>query len=306
MQLCFSPDTSDLPDPAIVEAYCKDDKNPGPSIPNPQFLWSHPLSHKWNDDLVDAISEAFLDCLRRDTTTERQFLKLPVIKRALLAKLKPIAGAYRKSLPPPAYTGETAEEKQLRIEVEKEALKKKKRRVQRRSNVSKPHRRDLCIPIYPFHQVYQRRSKKLQALLKRDDREYWAVILTIVTLLGKDGVSSDETDFEGDSITPRTLKRVGKPWIHPTVAALVREVDTAPLPKSLRSGPPQMRRLHDVPPAVHDPDSHTMQPVKGLPENLYCSIWYRGLSDLEKKRLKAKPNMVLPTRVESSESTRRT
>lgn len=138
MRLCTSPEPTDLPNVKLVEAYCSDSSNPGPSLPDPAILWTHPMSHPWNETIIDMIADAFLTCLRADESTEPQFLKPAFVRTALIAKLKPIGVKLRKQLPRPLGPVESAEEMQSRLQTEQETMKKAKRRRERRSNVS-PH-----------------------------------------------------------------------------------------------------------------------------------------------------------------------
>lgn len=120
-------------------------------------------------------------------------------------------------------------------------------------------------------------------ILKGKNLTYWTDILTVVAMLGEDGMSSEETDWPGDSERPRTTMHVEKPWLNAPVSALLKQIDGA---GSSKTAPTDGPRSGD-----ENPNSHTMQAVEGLPVNFYCPRWYRGLSIKQKKRLGAKSPM---------------
>jgi hypothetical protein len=114
-------------------------------------------------------------------------------------------------------------------------------------------------------------------------------------MLGYGGMSTDETDTEGDRNTVKTLRRCDKPWRDLTISRMwevIEEYDimTRKTEKKERVGNPGLLRL---PSMVTQPVS-TSAPVRFLPKNFYRPTWWLSQHEHVQCDLLSKPERLLP------------
>ncbi|KAH6877400.1 hypothetical protein BKA70DRAFT_1448185 [Coprinopsis sp. MPI-PUGE-AT-0042] len=259
----------------------------GPSLPVPQFAFQEPITSPWNQELVELIVQELLPTLRQlqhaheasgeDLYPDEYLTKDFAIER-LHIKLKHTFAAYRKTLPPPPFSPETPEAKQQRLE-EEGALRK---RFNRRSN----RRRNL----------HAQRMDTVQSYILKDP-EVWVKVLKVLSDLGPDAMSSDESGPETTGrYNPKVFWRVPKPWLSPSITALMQGIDAQPLKRK----PGVSARHRTSPPAQHVRthnevlDAHNMAYVGELPSNWYNPMFLSSLRPIALQNLAVKDEVEVP------------
>jgi hypothetical protein len=127
------------------------------------------------------------------------------------------------------------------------------------------------------------------------DPGIWSEIHQVLLALGKDGMSSDETDQEGRAIHASTirLRRIRLNWANEDISLLWRAVDSYYNPfkptGAPKNGTKPMPRIYA---SVHT--NQTREPPAGLPRNFYDNIYWASLPPVRQRRLNPAPAKALP------------
>ena len=118
------------------------------------------------------------------------------------------------------------------------------------------------------------------------------------TELGPDGMSSDETEKEGNDLAPKVLRHIPKVGLSTDVSALWRAVEAheKKTDSSPKRGNHAYQCIHSSQP-VAIPPNMACSPVRGLPANYYSEIWWKSLSKAQQAELERKPAKALPSYV---------
>ncbi|KAH6911761.1 hypothetical protein BKA70DRAFT_1423517 [Coprinopsis sp. MPI-PUGE-AT-0042] len=257
----------------------------GPTIPLPQFAFQEPLTSQWNQEIVGLIVDAFLPGLTTAQEKCRElgeeaypdrFMTKAFAVNKLQGKLRHTFALYRSRLPPPSPE---------RVEKESELRKK----LNRRSN----RRRGLHV----------QRMKVANANLMKDPQT-WAQVLSILNKLGPDSMSSDES--ETGEISSNVYWRIPKPWLSPSITALMRGIDIQK-PSKQKPGNPSRYRIDPPDQQVRTPnetlDSHNMAYVGGLPSNWYNRFFVMGLRPLALEKLDMAAEVEVPSLAQAAPAT---
>lgn len=165
-------------------------------------------------------------------------------------------------------------------------------------------RLSLLSSLTPF-QTYTRRAKIIKHHKELGvDVEFWGGMGGVLEMLGRQGMSSDESENEEPtqpSPTARARKRVRrKPrnWLNPQIALLWERVEKSynALPEESRRGNPPYERIFAANPS---PSPDTSKPqylsvVKHLPTNWYDRLYWVGLTSQAQKSVSKTAPIPLP------------
>ncbi|KAF8880257.1 hypothetical protein BD779DRAFT_1473896 [Infundibulicybe gibba] len=131
--------------------------------------------------------------------------------------------------------------------------------------------------------LYQTRLR----ICREDKKQIWKVLADMVSSLGVDGQSSDESDGETHLVR-------FKEWRSAEILELLEFIDenrktTNNYGNPIGGAQPHARIRPTYPPA----SAH--QPVAGLPKNFYSRAWYDSLTDIQQKQLAASAPIELPS-----------
>ncbi|KAH6910962.1 hypothetical protein BKA70DRAFT_1220042 [Coprinopsis sp. MPI-PUGE-AT-0042] len=140
--------------------------------------------------------------------------------------------------------------------------------------------------------VFQRRCKVASAA--RDDPEEaaaWEKAYAVLVALDANGMSSDESDYEGGSKGKTRIRSV--PWRARGITSLMKLIDsnvaTTNAAGGQKAGNPGLKRVRE-----RLPKASRRRAKRGLPVNYYNAEWYQQLSAQEKVELGALPEEEFP------------
>ncbi|KDR77048.1 hypothetical protein GALMADRAFT_210206 [Galerina marginata CBS 339.88] len=202
------------PDPAVVAAYQKL-LHPGPSRQDPLLLWSKPLTHAWNRQVVTILSKDFVEYAK-----EKQLVKLVILlgdnvqnpdsipdkiaeigsikqlisskldaRRMILQKIARRVDAMTDKSMSTAEIAATLEEKRISAKVRSRRSERRKVRFVRRFDII---------------------DEKLHSLAVLQDPEaltFWQSIQKFYALFGPADASSDETEREATNLVSKRVRR---------------------------------------------------------------------------------------------------
>jgi hypothetical protein len=141
--------------------------------------------------------------------------------------------------------------------------------------------------------VFNRRCKVADAA--RDDPEEaatWEKVREVLTTLDANGMSSDESDYEGGGSKSKTRVR-SVPWRSRGITALMRGIDdnvaTTNAAGGQKAGNPGLKRVRE-----RLPKASRRKAKRGLPRNYYDAEWYQQLSAQERLELGALAEATFP------------
>ncbi|KAK0505490.1 hypothetical protein EDD18DRAFT_1344311 [Armillaria luteobubalina] len=240
----------------------------GPTPPiNPMRPDWRSLKSRWNLDLAEAFYIQF--CENADNPKEYEFLKNDILV-AFENKLKYLRGHVFKATP---LRDESSDQTQ-------ECL-----------NASLKHRHDISRPTQ--HRLMLRDVRLEIAgnnMNLGDDRVDlgWRSVYEMLSLLGREGISSDKSDAEGG---PYIVKR--RTWRSEELTQLLNIIDSSYDRKNIYGNARPGNRPH-VRMRCRRATASERAPIRGLPLNFYDCDWYQLLTDVEKQLLHPEPEMELP------------
>jgi hypothetical protein len=107
----------------------------GPTLDNPKFDWLNPFTTPWNDMMAFQLANDFKANVLSSVPYGSEWDDVANLTKFITRKLNRIRQAYKDSLPPPAGSSETGEQKASRVFVRDKKRSKAKRRVSRRIGV---------------------------------------------------------------------------------------------------------------------------------------------------------------------------
>ncbi|KAK0207764.1 hypothetical protein IW262DRAFT_1302429 [Armillaria fumosa] len=240
----------------------------GPTLPiNPMRPDWHSLKFRWNLDLAEAFYIQF--CENTNNPKEYEFSKNNILV-AFENKLKYLRGHVFKATP---LRDESSDQTQERL------------------NASLKHRRDISRPTQCRLTL---RDVRLEIAGNNmnlgDDRvdPGWRSVYEMLSLLGREGISSDESDAEGG---PYIVKR--RTWHSEELTQLLDIIDSSYDRKNIYGNARPGNRPH-VCMRCRRAMASERAPIRGLPLNFYDHDWYQLLMDVEKQLLRPEPEMELP------------
>lgn len=264
---------------------------PGPTRPI-EIDWSVQLgAHSWNVEAISLMAQICLEELLEDPATVEECNKRDLtithyrVQKAMKRKLNKIGREIRR----------VAENGADALKQHEEAVKTKDRRTTRRNTV-----RYCCISFThgklnsPFPQMYKRRLRIIQENKHRDPI-LWCRIEKVLTTIGIQGMSGDETDA-----TPRRIKemrRLKHPWLNPGITELWVALDSYEdaindellIKIRHRRGNVGLPRTNGI-----RQDSSIAAPRR-LPRNWYADDWWRTLTEGAQRAVAAKESIGIPT-----------
>ncbi|SJL15204.1 uncharacterized protein ARMOST_18690 [Armillaria ostoyae] len=250
--------------PEEVEEY----ESGGPTpLANPMRPDWGSLGSRWNLDLAEAFYIQF--CKDAENPAKYEFSKNDILV-AFENKLKYLRGYVNKAAP-------------LRNETSAQALE--------RFNASLKHRRDISRPT---QRRLTLRDVRLEIAGNNMDLgggsvdARWKSVYTMLNLLGREGISSDESDGEGG---PCMVKR--RTWRSSELTQLLNITDESYDWKNAYSNARPGNRPHE---RIRHRRATALKraPIRGLPINFYDRDWYQLLTDVEKRLLRPQDEMRLP------------
>ncbi|KAK0488158.1 hypothetical protein EDD18DRAFT_1359844 [Armillaria luteobubalina] len=240
----------------------------GPTPPiNPMRPDWRSLKSRWNLDLAEAFYIQF--CENADNPKEYEFSKNDILV-AFENKLKYLRGHVFKATP---LRDESSDQTQERL------------------NASLKHRRDISRPT---QRCLTLRDVRLEIAGNNmnlgDDRvdPGWRSVYEMLSLLGREGISSDESDAEGG---PYIVKR--RTWRSEELTQLLDIIDSSYDRKNIYGNARPGNRPH-VRMRRRRATASERAPIRGLPLNFYDRDWYQLLTNVEKQLLRPEPEMELP------------
>lgn len=109
----------DPPGREHVNDFQKHGRSPSILNPYPAIDWTALFSSAWNREPIGMSSDSFLEKILEHVGIETKLKDKTFIKSALVNKLKPRATNWCNEQPPHPLTGETAEQKQARLDAKK-------------------------------------------------------------------------------------------------------------------------------------------------------------------------------------------
>ncbi|KAF8871218.1 hypothetical protein BD779DRAFT_1478367 [Infundibulicybe gibba] len=233
-------------------------------LEDPRFDWFTSFSSKWNDELLYLLAVDFLPKLK-DTEAikfEEEWRDVDYIKDKIARKLMHTRCEYKDRAPPDPSSSESLAVKTSRVKKNKERVHKQTRRNSRRSG------------------TYERRKRIIKERLHENPR-FWRRAGELLSELGEEGMSSNETETEGSSLMPKTV--ISAFW--EAVECCGRVLSTVPGNSGFR---------------IYTPHASSRNPkervccVPNLPGNYYCDLWWRSLSKAKQSAVGKKPDQDLP------------
>lgn len=120
--------------------------------------------------------------------------------------------------------------------------------------------------------LYNARKKALLKFSASDDYEAWTRMLT---LLGVDGTSSDETEEETEGSKIRQVQRIPKLWRNDRIDILLRVLDKASLVPDLLGRKPKGHQRRRLRTGDHPTLSNTNLSSLKYPRNFYDIDWIK-------------------------------
>ncbi|TFK17175.1 hypothetical protein FA15DRAFT_711062 [Coprinopsis marcescibilis] len=242
----------------------------GPPLLNPlQPSWSRIGEKKclWNISLRQQFAE-FIIKVTEYTEADRAEIK-DIYHEKITRLVRYMGKAANKE-------GENDEGRDERLMAEASVARKKARVVARR------------------HTIFGKRKEITEE--ERDDAQdevVWRDFHKVVSVLGYNGMSSDESDYDNDgNPTGKAFVR-HMDWRAPAIGTILKHIDQDEKMTGAYGGPKagncglKRKRKMDARP--------TRRPAKaGLPINFYHPTWYSTLSKELKRELDVKPEMPLP------------
>ncbi|KAK7056787.1 hypothetical protein VNI00_002504 [Paramarasmius palmivorus] len=267
-----------IPDVAVtpeeVSSYTHSD-GPAPDIEQDDFLrvyWDK-LECSWNQELCEQMVEYFL---RRNQSLycaeeDKEFCRGFFWQR--LRTLQKVIQWHRPK------QGEAVED--LRHRLSSTQVKQGRKKRQRTRRVALWNKRKNTA---------QRRSE----IGNLEQKSTWHTIGDIVTQLGPDGMSSDESDGEGRG----TCKVRAKIWRSNDITDLLQYVDDSGRKTTIygNAAPVNNRKAYRRVRSLSNPTSDRGT-VPGLPANFYDPEWLRSLPPVERTALLTQAEATLPSRV---------
>ncbi|SJL15218.1 uncharacterized protein ARMOST_18704 [Armillaria ostoyae] len=250
--------------PEEVEEY----ESGGPTpLANPMRPDWGSLGSRWNLDLAEAFYIQF--CKDAENPTKYEFSKNDILV-AFENKLKYLRGYVNKAAP-------------LRNETSAQALE--------RFNASLKHRRDISRPTQcrlTLRDVRLEIAGNNMNLGGGSVDVRWKSVYTMLNLLGREGISSDESDGEGG---PCMVK--WRTWRSSELTQLLDITDESYDWKNAYSNARPGNRPHE---RIRHRRATALKraPIRGLPINFYDRDWYQLLMDVEKRLLRPQDEMRLP------------
>jgi hypothetical protein len=120
--------------------------------------------------------------------------------------------------------------------------------------------------------------------------------VTIHEALGKDGMSSDETDREDSGVVrgpTMRVRRIRRHWVNEELSSLWKAVDSYynPLKPSgaPKSGTKPVPRIY-----ASLRTNHIREPPNGLPRNFYDDMYWASLTAVRRRQLRPAPSVPIP------------
>lgn len=117
----------------------------------------------------------------------------------------------------------------------------------------------------------------------------------MLAALGYSGMTSDETETEGDRNSVKTLRRCDKPWRDLSLSHMWEAIEEYDIvvrktEKKSKLGNPGLPRL----PSTATKSVSISAPIRFLPKNFYRSTWWLSQHEYVQCDLQPKPERPLP------------
>jgi hypothetical protein len=123
--------------------------------------------------------------------------------------------------------------------------------------------------------------------------------MAIHEALGKDGMSSDETDREDSGVArgpTMRVRRIRRHWIDEKISSLWNAVESYYNPFKLSGAPKSgTKPLPRIYAPLHA--NHLREPPNGLPRNFYNDMYWASLTSVRRRQLQPAPAMPIPALV---------
>lgn len=145
----------------------------------------------------------------------------------------------------------------------------------------------LVADVYLL-QTHDRRGRIIDRYFDTNP-SFWGQVQAVYDALGRDGMSSDETDTERTSDGPKKVRRVARVWLSNPVSAMWEKVESYHYD---HAGPKAGNKAFE---RISAPtNSSTARAICGLPKNYYDPVWWTSLIPVDQQLLEPRDEVALP------------
>ena len=200
--------------------------HPGPTKEHMPISWTSSMGHAWNTKVIQLLAAEFKEnvkaCLYQKMTTlpndrNGQYSVFNIIQRKLSSHQATLQKISRKRM----MAGHLSQlEFAEMMSNEKTAVGLRKRRIERKKNVSHLRFRDSLLKADRTTQLWIRRAEIIMEAIDSPDKEaeLWGEIQQVFDHLEVHDMSSDETETEADFSAAKTVRRIRKYWINEDIS----------------------------------------------------------------------------------------
>ncbi|KAH9479720.1 hypothetical protein JR316_0008315 [Psilocybe cubensis] len=295
------------PEESVVKLYIEMQTSTGPDPKNLLLLWSSPMSHPWNQQVLNLLLDDLSNYVK-----DKALLQLTQLAERSIGADTDVLELF-DGIVSPASVKHILEKKLDNCRQRIQTSMRKVYRMQRPTDTSTPLtdneiRAEMCKGNLELAQTNRRRERRNLRYIRRyeiieeqlmlavddDARDFWRSIQALYTHFTHKDTSSDESEGECRPPLVKRVRRIRRGWISPSVSAVFHFVDKHYTPEYItgmkkRGAAPLPREVES------DKVDERSKPTPELPINFYSS----DLPPLVLKALRPRPKFPIPKVVDN-------